>query len=143
MAEIIVDGAHVHPAAVFTAIETMKPGNIVLMTDCMRPIGLASMTSFDLPGLKVFVRNGQAVTSDGKLCGSLLTMNRAVKNISEMLATPLPEAIALATINPARSLGIADRKGSLEVGKDADIIICDTYFNVKRTIVEGTTVFSC
>lgn len=142
MAEIIVDGAHVHPAAVYTAIETMKPENIVLMTDCMRPVGFPAMTSFELPGLKVFVKEGQALTADGKLCGSLLTMNRAVKNVNEMLGKSLPEAITLATINPARSLGIADRKGSLEVGKDADIVICDTFLKVYRTIVEGVTVYS-
>lgn len=141
MAEIILDGAHVHPAAVYMAIETMKAENVLLMTDCMRPAGDPSMKSFELPGLTVFVKEGQARTADGKLCGSLLTMNRAVKNANEMLGKPLPEAIALATINPARSLSIADRKGSLEKGKDADIIICDTFLSVRRTIVEGTTVY--
>jgi N-acetylglucosamine-6-phosphate deacetylase len=141
MAEIIVDGAHVHPAAVYTALQTMGSANIVLITDCMRPAGLSSMTSFELPGIQVLVKEGQAVTADGKLCGSLLTMNRAIKNVNQMLGRSLPEAITLATINPARSLGIANKKGSLEVGKDADIVICDTFLRVRRTIVEGSTVY--
>lgn len=142
MAEIIVDGEHVHPAAIYTAIETMRPENVVLVTDCMRPAGMPSMTTFELPGLKVHVSEGRALTPDGKLCGSLLTLNRGVKNVNEILGMPLPEAIALGTINPARSLGIASRKGSLEVGKDADIAICDTFLRVHRTIVEGNTVFN-
>jgi len=142
MAEIIVDGEHVHPAAVYTAIETMKPENVLLVTDCMRPAGVPSMTTFELPGLKVFVKEGRALTAEGKLCGSLLTLNRGVKNVNEMLGRPLHEAIGLGTINPARSLGIANRKGSLEVGKDADIVICDTFLKVQRTIVEGVTVYN-
>lgn len=141
MAEIIADGQHVHPAAIYTAIETMKSENVLLMTDCMRPVGIPSMTSFDLPGIRVLVKEGKALAADGRLCGSLLTMNRAVKNINGMLGKALPEALTLATINPARSLGIADRKGSIEVGKDADIAICDTFMNVQRTIVEGITVY--
>jgi N-acetylglucosamine-6-phosphate deacetylase len=141
MAEIIVDGAHVHPAAIYTAIRTMGPENVLLVTDCMRPAGLPSMAAFALPGIKVFVKEGQALTVDGKLCGSLLTMNRAVKNVNAVLGRPLSEAITLATLNPARSLAIANRKGSLEVGKDADIVICDTFLKVRQTIVEGTTVY--
>jgi len=142
MAEIIADGEHVHPTSIYTALETMKPENILLMTDCMRPAGMPSMTTFELPGLKVYVKDGRALTADGKLCGSLLTLNRGVKNINEMLGRPLAEAIALATLNPARSLGIANQKGSLEVGKDADIVICDTFMKVHRTIVEGVTVYT-
>lgn len=141
MVEIIADGEHVHPAAIYIALETLKSENVVLMTDCMRPVGFPSMTSFELPGIKVFVKEGRAVTADGTLCGSLLTMNHAVKNINQMLGRPLPEAISMATINPARSLGIADRKGTLEPGKDADIVVCDTFLNVRQTIVEGVTVF--
>jgi len=142
MAEIIVDGAHVHPAAIYTAIRTLGPENVLLVSDCMRPTGLPSMTSFALPGIKVFVKEGQALTADGKLCGSLLTMNRAVKNVNAVLGRPLTEAITLATLNPARSLSIANRKGSLEVGKDADIVICDMSLKVRRTIVGGSTVYT-
>ena len=141
MAEIIVDGEHVHPAAIYMAIQTMKSENMLLITDCMRPAGLSSVTSFDLSGYKAFVKDGRVLTAEGNLCGSLLTMNQGVKNISKIIDMPLTEAIALATINPARFLGIANRKGSLEIGKDADIVICDTSFKVKRTIVEGMTVY--
>lgn len=142
MVELIADAEHIHTKWVSIAIKALGLANVLLMTDCMRPAGLPSMTEFDLPGLKVFVKDGRALTAEGTLCGSLLTMNRAVKNVNELLGRPLPEAIALGTINPARSLGIADRKGSLEVGKDADIVICDTFLKVKRTIVEGTTVYN-
>ncbi len=141
MAEIIADGAHVHPAAIYTAMRTLGPENVLLVTDCMRPAGLSSMTSFELPGIKVFVKDGQALTTDGKLCGSLLTMNRAVHNVNAVLGLPLAEAITLATLNPARSLAISNRKGSLEVGKDADIVICDHFLQVHRTIVDGTTIY--
>jgi len=142
MAEIIVDGTHVHPAAIYTAIRTMGPEHVLLVTDCMRPAGLPSMTSFELPGIQVFVKEGQALTADGKLCGSLLTMNRAVQNVNTLVGRPLREAITLATLNPARSLAIADKKGSLEVGKDADIVICDPSLKVFRTILEGKTIYA-
>lgn len=141
MAELIADGAHVHPAALHTAISALGKENVVLVTDAMRPVGSSTMTTFDLPGLKIFVREGKALTADGKLCGSLLTLNHAVKNINQMLGRSLQEAISLATINPARSLGLSDQKGSLAPGMDADLVICDTFLNIKRTIVKGTTVY--
>jgi N-acetylglucosamine-6-phosphate deacetylase len=142
IAEIIADGAHVHPAAIYTAIRTLGPENVLLVTDCMRPAGLPSMTSFELPGITAFVKEGQVLTAEGKLCGSLLTMNHAVQNVNAVLGQPLAEAITLATLNPARSLAIANRKGSLEIGKDADIVICDHFLQVRRTIVEGTTIYA-
>jgi len=89
----------------------------------------------------VSVRDGVARLPDGTLAGSTLTMNRAVKNFMEFTGCSLPEAIRCATLNPARLLGIDDRKGSLEVGKDADLVIFDDDLNVHYTILGGEVVY--
>jgi N-acetylglucosamine-6-phosphate deacetylase len=141
MAELIADGDHVHPAALHTAISALGKENVILVTDAMRPVGSKTMTSFDLPGLKIFVREGKALTAEGKLCGSLLSLNQAVKNINQMLGRSLQEAISFATTNPARSLGLNGEKGLLAPGMDADMVICDTFLATKRTIVAGVTVY--
>ena len=90
----------------------------------------------------MIVREGIATTEVGALAGSTLTMNRAVKNFMEFTGCSLPEAVRCATLNPARLLGIADRKGSLAVGKDADLVIFDEDFNVHYTILGGEVVYA-
>jgi len=88
------------------------------------------------------LRDGIARLSGGTLAGSTLTMERAVKNFMEFTGCSLPEAVRCATLNPARLLGIADRKGSLAVGKDADLVIFDEDFNVHYTILGGEVVYA-
>ncbi|MEJ2745804.1 MAG: amidohydrolase family protein, partial [bacterium] len=77
---------------------------------------------------------------DGTLCGSILTMNRAIMNMRRYTGASIEEVIKLATINPATVLGLDDRKGTLTVGKDADLVIFDDDMNVHTTIVGGKVV---
>ena len=88
------------------------------------------------------LRDGIARLSGGTLAGSTLTMERAVKNFMEFTGCSLPEAVRCATLNPARLLGIAGRKGSLVVGKDADLVIFDEDLNVHYTILGGEVVYA-
>jgi N-acetylglucosamine-6-phosphate deacetylase len=88
------------------------------------------------------LEDGQAQLGDGTLAGSTLTMDRAVKNFMDATGCSLPEAVQAASLNPARLLGIADRKGSLELGKDADIIIFDKDLNIHYTVIGGALVYS-
>ena len=76
------------------------------------------------------------------MAGSSLTMDKAVANLQSMARLSLPEAVCCATLNPAMDLGIQMRKGSLERGKDADIVILDKNWTVRRTLVKGRTVYS-
>jgi len=81
------------------------------------------------------------IAKDGMLAGSYLTMNHAVGNAVEHGGLSIEEAVGLATINPARLLGIDEKKGSLGVGKDADIVIFDKKFDVKLTMIHGEVVY--
>ncbi len=108
----------------------------MLITDGMPPIGTESDT-FVLDGQTIQVRNGACYRPDGVLAGSALTMDRAVKNMHILVGTPLEDAIRMATLNPANVLAVADRTGSLEPGKDADIVIIDREVRVCLTMIGG------
>lgn len=139
--ELICDGIHLHPAFVRLVAKVKGFDRICLVTDAISAAGLLD-GEYSLGDLPVFVRNGIARLSDSTLAGSTLTMNRAIKNFIEFTGCSLPEAVRCATLNPARLLGIDNRKGSIEVGKDADLVIFDTDFNVHYTIVGGKIVYA-
>jgi len=138
--ELIADGIHVHPAAMQLAIRARGPANMVAVTDAMRAAGLGE-GEFTLGGLPVIVKDGQARLHSGALAGSVLTMDRAVQNLVRLVGLDLPAAVAMATLNPARRLGLDHRKGSLAVGKDADFLILDEHLNVKTTVIGGEVVY--
>lgn len=138
--ELIADGIHVHPA-IFNILKKVKGTNrIILITDSMRAGCLRDGMS-ELGGQKVIVKNNSARLEDGTLAGSILKLNEGVKNFMDNSDIDICEAISLVSINPAKELGLDNVKGSLEVGKYADIVILDSNFNVQQTIVEGNTVF--
>lgn len=139
-AELIVDGVHLHPLIVKMALMIKGLKGIVLVTDCMKVLDMDS-DEFVFDERKSTVRNGAPQLDDGTLCGSILTMNRAIVNMRRYTGASIEEVIRLATINPARVLGLDDRKGSLAVGKDADIVIFDDELNVHTTIVKGKVVY--
>lgn len=139
--ELICDGVHLHPAFVRLVVRVKGYDSICLVTDAISAAGLPD-GQYSLGGLPVLVRDGVARLSDGTLAGSTLTLDRAVKNFLEFTGCSLPEAVRCATLNPARLLGIDGRKGSLEVGKDADLVIFDENFTVHYTILGGKIVYA-
>jgi N-acetylglucosamine-6-phosphate deacetylase len=141
MVSLIVDGIHVHPAAVRLALKAKGIDKICLITDSISAAGLGD-GRYSLGGQEVLVEGGVARLSDGTLAGSTLTMERAVKNFMEFTGCSLPEAVRAASLNPARLLGLDGRKGSLEEGKDADLVIFDGDLNVHYTIVGGRIVYA-
>ena len=141
VAEIIADGRHLHPAVVRIILKIKGIKGIVLATDCMKALD-STGTAFRVSGEEVRVRDGAPRFSSGVLCGSVLTMNRAVKNLMEFTGVGLTEAIKPATINPARLLKLERRKGSLAVGKDADMVVFDDNLDVGLVVVGGKVVFS-
>ena len=138
---LICDEVHVHPAVVRLVAKIKGYDRICLVSDAISAAGLPD-GEYSLGGLPVFVKEGVARLSDGTLAGSTLTMDRAVRNFLEFTGCSLPEAVRCAALNPARLLGIDDRKGSLAVGKDADLVIFDADLTVHYTVLGGKVVYA-
>ncbi|MEH7375608.1 N-acetylglucosamine-6-phosphate deacetylase [Neobacillus drentensis] len=140
-AEIIVDGVHVRPEMVKLAFKQKQSEGLILITDSMRAKCLKN-GKYDLGGQEVTVKNGKAILEDGTLAGSILKLGHAVKNIIAYTGCPLEDAIEMASVNPAKQLNIYDRKGSIAVGKDADIVILDEEMEVYITLCHGAIAFN-
>ncbi len=134
--ELITDKFHIHPA-LFELIYKVKKDKMIVITDCIRAGGLED-GEYDLGGQQVTLKGIECRLADGTIAGSVLTLNKGVYNMYSETTLTVPEAVACATINPATMLGIQDKKGSLEIGKDADIIIFDQEFNINKTIIGGS-----
>ena len=138
-ASLIADGIHVHPAAMKTLVKAKGTDRIVLITDST-VAGLRDGT-YKLGGLDLVLSQGVCKLKSGlSLAGSSLTMNIAVRNMIELVGVPIQDALKMATINPARVIDVNSRKGSIEIGKDADIIVIDEKINVYATLVKGKVV---
>ncbi|TET20476.1 N-acetylglucosamine-6-phosphate deacetylase [Candidatus Bathyarchaeota archaeon] len=138
-AELICDYVHVHPAAMKLLTKVKGSSGVVLVTDAIRAAGMPD-GKYKLGKRNVIVKNGVSRLESGGLAGSTLTMNKAVRNMVNLVGASLQEAVSMATINPAKVVGVDNRKGSLEQGKDADFVILDRELNVCSTIVRGKMV---
>jgi len=139
MCEFIADGRHVVPELFEPVCRLIGTDRLVLITDSMRAAGLPD-GDYRFAGGVVTVRDGLPVNEDGTIAGSLLTMNRALRNFHQGTRRPLSELSAMASLNPARLLGLTG-KGELAAGMDADIVCLDDDFNVRATFVGGRQVF--
>ena len=133
--ELIVDTFHVSPAF-YDMLYTLKGRKLVFITDCL-PAGGLPFGEYTLGGAKIIYRDIVCRLEDGTVAGSVLKLNKGVWNVFTNSNIPLYECVNCATLNPATTLGVADKKGSLEIGKDADIIITDAQFNIEKTIIKG------
>jgi len=133
-ADVIADGVHVDPAIVKLFARAKGPEQTVLITDATAATGMPD-GRYRLGSIEVDVKGGKC-TSDGKLAGSVLTLDRAVRNLARFAEWDLPQAVAAASRNPARIAGIRN-KGALVAGADADFIVLDGEGNVLRTFIGG------
>ena len=133
--ELIVDTYHVD-TALYEMVYKMKGRKLCFITDCL-PAGGLPEGEYTLGGAKIIYKDNLCKLEDGTIAGSVLKLNKGVWNVYNNSAIPLYECVNCATLNPATTIGIADRKGSIEVGKDADIVVLDDEFNVKKTIIGG------
>lgn len=133
--ELIADGHHVHPAAMKICCCCAKE-RLVLITDAMQAAGMPD-GSYTLCGEKVEMQRGVVRTASGGLAGSTLSVDAAVRNMVELTGTAPEEAIHMASLHPARLLGIDQQLGSLKVGKRASLIALDSRLHLQRIWIQG------
>lgn len=143
--EIIADGVHL-PSPLLKLIYKIKgPDRIALITDAMRGAGMPegdSVLGNKEKGLKVIIEDGVAKLPDrSAFAGSVATCDRLLKNMLQMAEVPLVEAVRMMTLTPARIMGRQQNKGSIALGKDADLVIFDQNVSVKMTIINGEVVY--
>jgi N-acetylglucosamine-6-phosphate deacetylase len=134
-ADIIVDGIHVAPSVVRLFLKAKGIEGSVLITDATAAAGMPD-GRYQLGTMMVDVKNGMC-TIDGKLAGSVLTMDRAVRNVMEFGSWSLRHAVRAATLNPARAAGLADQYGALASGAEASFVVLSLAGDVRKTIVRG------
>jgi len=139
-AELICDSIHVHPAAMNLLTRVKGSERVVLVTDAIRAAGMPD-GEYALGKQRIIVKDGVSRLESGDFAGSTLTMDRAVRNMMKLVGTPLQTAVKMTTMNPAVVINVDENKGSLEPGKDADIVIIDDEINVHMTIVKGNIVY--
>jgi len=137
---IIADGLHVHFGNVRNA-KRIKGDRLMLITDATAPAGAdGKINQFIFAGKTIYYRDGLCLDENGTLSGSALTMIDAVRNSVEYVGIPLDETLRMATLYPARSLGVADRLGTLQVGKVANVTVFTREYRIMKTIVNGDEV---
>lgn len=137
--ELIADTFHVS-AQLYSLLAKAKGAKLVIITDSIQVAGLPDGV-YDMSGQTVVVDGIKCRFPDGTIAGSALTMDRAVRNFRAHTDLELWKIVRLASLSPAESIGMEKTKGSLEIGKDADILIADKDFNIQKTFVRGNCVY--
>ena len=138
--EIIADGIHVDPVILKLLFHLKDPARILLVTDGTAALG-TRIKHFTMAERQVKISQHAARLADGTLVGGSLPLNRTLRNLMEFSGQNFSHALAHATTYPARVLGLSHRKGDLREGMDADLVIWGSNFSIKRTLVEGRTVY--
>jgi N-acetylglucosamine-6-phosphate deacetylase len=138
--ELIADGHHVSPTLMKMAYRAKGAAGISLVTDATAGAGLPNGTSFELGGKRCVVKNGVGLLADqSALAGSVASMIDLVRTMVRDVGIPLSEAVAMASRNPARQIGLA-RKGEIAIGNDADLVVFSPKFAVKQTFIAGEQI---
>ena len=136
MVELIVDGVHIHPSVVRTTFDMFGADRVVLISDSMRATGMPD-GEYTLGGQAVQVRGNRAtLISDGELAGSVTNLMDCVRTAVKKMGIPLETAIGAATINPAKSVGLDDKYGSIREGKVGNVVLLDKELNLKKVIIQ-------
>ena len=137
--ETISDGIHISYPSLRIAYKQKTSDKVLLVTDAMRaccmPDGM-----YDLGGQDVVVKDSAARLLSGNLAGSILTLDKAVKNVYENTDMPLYEVVRMATLNPAKHCKVSHKKGLIKEGYDADLVLFDENINIKKVIVSGKSI---
>jgi N-acetylglucosamine-6-phosphate deacetylase len=138
--EIIADGIHVCPEMVQLSFQQKGKDGMILITDAMRAKCLGNGV-YSLGGQEVHVRDGKATLQDGTLAGSILKMRDAMNNIMAFTGCSLEDVIHMTAVNPAKQLNMYDKKGSINIGKDADLVILNEKNDIMMTFCKGQLAF--
>ncbi len=137
--ETISDGIHIAYPALRVAYKQKGTDKVLLITDAMMACGMPNGV-YSLGGQEVNVENGAARIKSGSLAGSILTLDKAVRNVYNNSDYPLNEVVKMASYNGAKHCKVEDRKGLIKEGYDADLVIFDENINVKKVIINGKLV---
>lgn len=140
-AEIICDGAHVHPALIRTAIAAKRPSRVLAITDGTAASGLPPGSRASLGGQTITAGETTAHLADGTIAGSVLTMDRAFRMLVERVGLSLVDTAVVCSTTPARELGLIGH-GVLAVDAVADLVVLDARFSVVQTYVAGRLVYA-
>lgn len=141
-AGIIADGFHVHTASMSIALRAKRgPGRIFIVTDAMSTIG-TDLTGLLLNGRQIFRKDGRLTLADGTLAGADIDMLSSVRFVHEEIGLPFEEAVRMASLYPAEAIGVADRKGQLRAGFDADFVMLTKNYGMIGTWIGGQSVFT-
>lgn len=138
--ELICDGHHVHPVAAKILIDHKGKDRIALVTDCIKAGGMPD-GDYNLGEFPIVVKEGTARLKEGNLAGSILTLCRAVKNVCDWDIADLRQALDMASLVPAKSVGIDDVCGSLKEGRDADFIVLSKDLDLRATYLSGEKLY--
>lgn len=134
--ETISDGIHISYPALRIAYKLKGSDNVLLITDammaCDMPDGL-----YSLGGQDVVVSNGAARLTTGSLAGSVLTLDKAIRNVYKNINLPLYEIVKMATFNSAKFCGVQNKKGLIKENYDADLVLFDKDINIKKVLIKG------
>ena len=139
-AEAIADGIHLHPVIIRLIIRAKGCDKVMLVTDAMRAAGLPDGI-YDLGGQDIHVHEAVSRTASGGLAGSTLTLDCALRNMLKFGGISLKHAVTMAARVPAEAMGWQEKKGAIQVGADADLILLDAGLQVRATFVKGNLVF--
>lgn len=140
--ELIADGVHIHPAMMDILVRILGTERTIVITDALAGAGMPNDGVFEFGGQEARVICGAARLADGTITGSILTMDQALRNILEMTHVSLQDAVAMLSINPARSIKVAGRKGLLQAGYDADVLVFDDALTLQATFCRGSLTFA-
>ncbi|HQW50491.1 MAG TPA: N-acetylglucosamine-6-phosphate deacetylase [Tepidiformaceae bacterium] len=138
--ELICDGAHVVPELLRMAYRLLGPERAVVVTDNLHLAGVEA-TSGSFAGEEVVVSGAKAAKADGTIVGSVATMDAHFRNAMHFLGIDTATAFRLCSANPARVAGVGNRKGRLEPGFDADLVVLDEHLEVRATVCRGQVAF--
>ena len=139
-AELIADGIHVSPEMLELIYTNMGSERLILITDAMRAKCLQA-GNYELGGQPVKVTEDRAVLENGTLAGSILKMYEGAQQMLRLQEVSLRNVIEMTSVNPAKQLRVFEHKGSITVGKDADVLLVDDALNIKYTICRGEIAF--
>jgi N-acetylglucosamine-6-phosphate deacetylase len=139
--ELIADGVHVHPAVARILLRALGPERAIVVTDALACAGMPDAV-FAFGGQSAHIVDGVARLEDGTITGSVLTMDQALRNIVQHVHIPLHHAVRMLTYNPACSAGVAERKGRLQPGYDADLLFLNEDLQLQATICRGQVAYA-